>query len=170
MTRYHVNLRSRSCHTGMKTQNLGSPVIVLWISLFCPAKAANGYMKCVSGGGSVAWVCKLSQQQGLILRHGVTIAPTMQRHQQPVSQDLLAWIFWEFQHVDTVEKGKKTQSAVAVMTTHGAGRVGMTPRCPQEKELLRYEVPVAHSSRKRTLPVFKLPSAYKDSPTQSQRY
>lgn len=119
---------------------------------------------------SVAWVCKLSQQQGLILRHGVTIAPTMQRHQQPVSQDLLAWIFWEFQHVDTVEKGKKTRSAVAVMTTHGAGRVGMTPRCPQEKELLRYEVPVAHSSRKRTLPVFKLPSAYKDSPTQSQRY
>lgn len=41
------------------------------------------------------------------LRHGVAIAPTMQGHQQPVFQDLLAWIFWEFQHVDAEKKDKR---------------------------------------------------------------
>lgn len=31
----------------------------------------------------------------------------MQCYQQPVSQDLLAWVLWEFQHVDTAERSKK---------------------------------------------------------------
>lgn len=34
--------------------------------------------------------------------HGVAVAPTMQCDQQPVSQDLLARVFGELQHVDTV--------------------------------------------------------------------
>lgn len=46
---------------------------------------------------------------GIDLCHGVPVAPTMQRYQQPVSQDLLARVFWEFQHVDTVERRKKTE-------------------------------------------------------------
>lgn len=45
----------------------------------------------------------------------------MQCYQQPVSQDLLAWVLWEFQHVDTVERSKKqgtwsTQWNPVVMT------------------------------------------------------
>lgn len=35
--------------------------------------------------------------------HGIAIAPTVQSHQQAVPQDLHAWVFWKFQHVDTVE-------------------------------------------------------------------
>lgn len=40
-------------------------------------------------------------------RHGVAVAPTMQCYEQPVSQDLLARVLWEFQHVDTGAGGRQ---------------------------------------------------------------
>lgn len=62
----------------------------------CPAKEAADCKRVVCGGG---W-------RRFSSGHGVAIAPTVQSHQQAVPQDLLAWVFWKFQHVDTVEEVK----------------------------------------------------------------
>ena len=44
------------------------------------------------------------EREELTSRHGVPVAPTIQRHQQPVSEDFLAGVFGEFQHVDAMKK------------------------------------------------------------------
>lgn len=43
---------------------------------------------------------KSQQTQQPASRHGVSVTPTMQCNQQTITQDILAGVFWEFQHVN----------------------------------------------------------------------
>lgn len=117
----------------MKIQILWSPFslvwlcsssfITIWISLFLLSSKSSAWLQKVCTSLQTLRVAA----GRLILRHGVTIAPTMQRNQQPVSQDLLAWVFWEFQHVDTVEEKRKKNIHRA------GGGVLMSHACPRER-------------------------------------
>lgn len=112
-----LNWKNRSCGTGVEIQSLWSPSVCVPLqqlfnnNLDFPflSSKSSGWLQKECLWRSVAWVCRPCRQQDLMgcLRHGVAIAPTVQRNQQPVSQDLLARVFWEFQHVDAVESTEK---------------------------------------------------------------
>lgn len=92
----------------LKNEILAQAWREIWICLrifpVYPAKEAADCKRVVCGGGR-RWRLETVKpaDASACSGHGVAIAPTVQSHQQAVPQDLLAWVFWKFQHVDTVE-------------------------------------------------------------------